>query len=202
MSIQLVLFDVGGVFFEWKDRWLFNHVANTFELSEMRLTEECKKMFSFMRTGKMSEKRMWEKVGRRINSDAIINANHSLIRDFFKSKIIIDDSVLEIVRELQKNGTRAGILSNTMAVMHSAVRELIDMKYFDYEFLSYKIGIEKPNEMIFKYVIEKTPFEKEEILFVDDRMSNIHAARNHGMNAVKFINSSYLNRDLKNSAIL
>ena len=43
MTIQIILFDIGGVFFKWKDRWLFNNIANKFGLSEVDLSNECKK---------------------------------------------------------------------------------------------------------------------------------------------------------------
>ncbi len=91
---------------------------------------------------------MWQGIGRKINSDYMCGTNNSLIRDFFKSKIVIDNSILEIVKNVKDNNIQTGILSNTTAIMHSVVEELIDMKYFDYQFLSYKIGIEKPNKKI------------------------------------------------------
>ena len=86
--------------------------------------------------------------------------------------------------------------------MHSAVEKLIDMSYFDYLFLSYEIGMEKPGKAIFEHVTEKIPHPKEEILFVDDRLSNVNAAKNFGIKAIPFTDTIHLIADLNDLEIL
>ena len=95
MSIQIVLFDIGGVFFEWKDKWLFRDVAKRFGLSEIHLAQECKKTLPFLRRGSISEKEMWQKVGRNIDSNKMSHANGSLIQDCFRERITVDSQVLD-----------------------------------------------------------------------------------------------------------
>ena len=102
MLIQVILFDIGGVFFKWKDRWLFGNIANRFGLPEQRLADECKKELPNLRLGKISEKEMWQRIGRQINSKELSNVKDSLIHDFFKSKINIDDSIFAVIKQLQK----------------------------------------------------------------------------------------------------
>ena len=202
MVIQVILFDIGGVFFKWKDRWLFSNIANRFGLSEQHLADECKNELPNLRLGKISEQEMWQRIGRQINSKELSNARDSLIHDFFKSKISIDDSVFAVIKQLKKKNIKMGILSNTASVMHSAVEELIDMSYFDYLFLSYEIGMEKPGKAIFEHVAEKIPYLKEEILFVDDRLSNVNAAKNFGIKAIPFTDTTRLIADLNDLEIL
>ena len=202
MPIQVILFDIGGVFFKWKDRWLFDHIANKFGLPEQRLTDECKKEFPNLRLGRISEEEMWQRIGRRINSKELSHVRYSLIHDFFKSKINIDDSLFTVIRQLQKKNISVGILSNTASVMHSAVEELCNMSYFDYQFLSCEIGMEKPDKEIFEHVAEKLPHQKDEILFIDDRLSNVNAAKNFGMKAIHFIDTIHLITDLTDLDIL
>ena len=202
MTIQIILFDIGGVFFKWKDRWLFDHVANRFGLSEQCLADECKKELPNLRLGKISEKKMWQIVGKQINSKELSNIKGSLIHDFFTSKINIDDSIFDVIKQLQKKNIQMGILSNTALVMHSAVEELVDMSYFDYQFLSCVIGMEKPDKEIFEHVAEKLPYSKDEILFVDDRLSNVNTAKNFGMNVIHFTDTIHLVTDLTDLKIL
>ena len=202
MSIQVVLFDIGGVFFKWKDRWLFNNIANRFGLSEQNLAYECKKELPKLRLGKVSEQEMWQKIGKQINSKELSNVQDSLIHDFFKSKISLDDSVFTVVKQLQKKNVKMGILSNTALPMHSAVEELIDMTCFDFLFLSYEIGMEKPDDGIFEYATEKIPCAKEEVLFIDDRTSNVDAAKNFGMKAIHFTDTVHMIADLNDLKIL
>jgi len=202
MPIQVILFDIGGVFFKWKDRWLFSNIANRFGLSDQHLSDECKKELPNLRLGKISEQEMWQKIGRQINSKELSSVKNSLIHDFFKKKINIDNSVLDVINQLQKKNIQMGILSNTALVMHSVVEELIDMSCFEHRFLSYEIGMEKPDERIFEHVIEKVPYAKEEILFVDDRLSNVNSAKNFGMKAIHITNNSHLVTDLHDLEIL
>ena len=86
--------------------------------------------------------------------------------------------------------------------MQYVVEELISMSLFDHRFLSYEIGVEKPDEEIFKYVADKIHHMKEEILFVDDRQSNVDAAKNFGMKAIHFTDSFNLIKDFKDMKIL
>ena len=202
MTIQIILFDIGGVFFRWKDRWLFNNIAKRFGLSELLLTNECKKELPNLRLGKISEQEMWQTIGRQINSKELSNVKCSLIHDFFKAKISIDDSIFAVIKQLQKKNVQMGILSNTTSVMHSVVKELIDVSCFDFQFLSYEIHMEKPDDEIFEHVTEKIPCPKKEILFIDDRLSNVNAAKNFGIKAIHFTDTFHLIADLGDLEIL
>ena len=87
-------------------------------------------------------------------------------------------------------------------VTHTIVEELIDMSYFNYQFLSYRIGWEKPDEKIFKYVTEQLPYSKEEILFIDDKISNVNAVKEFGIKAIHFTDTSQFIADLNSLEIL
>ncbi len=202
MSIHVVLFDIGGVIVKWKDEWLYKDVAKKFGLSEVLLVNEGKKELSHLRLGKISEPEMWQRIGAKINSKELSNIKESLIHDIFKSRISIDESIFTIIKQLQKKNIKIGILSNTTLVTHSIVEELIDMSYFDYQFLSYRIGREKPDEKIFEYVTEQLPYSKKEILFIDDKISNVNAAKEFGIKAIHFTDTSQFIADLNSLEIL
>lgn len=202
MSIHVVLFDIGGVIVKWKDEWLYKDVAKKFGLSEVLLVNEGKKELSHLRLGKISELEMWQRIGAKINSEELSNIKESLIHDIFKSRISVDESIFVIIKQLQKKNIKIGILSNTTLVTHTIVEELIDMSYFNYQFLSYRIGWEKPDEKIFKYVTEQLPYSKEEILFIDDKISNVNAAKEFGIKAIHFTDTSQFIADLNSLEIL
>jgi putative hydrolase of the HAD superfamily len=202
MSIHVVLFDIGGVIVKWKEEWLYKDVAKKFGLSEVLLVNEGKKELSNLRLGKISEPEMWQRIGAKINSEELSNIKESLIHDIFKSRISVDESIFAIIKQLQKKNIKIGILSNTTLVTHTIVEELIDMSYFNYQFLSYRIGWEKPDEKIFKYVTEQLPYSKKEILFIDDKISNVNAAKEFGIKAIHFTDTSQFIADLNSLEIL
>jgi len=202
MSIHVILFDIGGVIVKWKDRWLYNDVAKKFGLSELLLADEGKKELPNLRLGKISEHEMWQRIGKKINSKELSDIKGSLIHDIFKARISVDDSIFVTIKQLQKKNIQIGILSNTTLVTHSIVEELIDMSYFDYQFLSYRIGWEKPDVKIFECVTDQIPYSKEEILFVDDKLSNVSAAKEFGMKAIHFTDTPQFIADLNSLEIL
>lgn len=202
MPIHVILFDIGGVIVKWKDKWLYNDVAKKFGLSEVLLANEGKKELPNLRLGKISEHEMWQRIGKKINSKELSNIKGSLIHDIFKARISVDDSIFVIIKQLQKKNIKMGILSNTTLVTHNIVKELIDMSYFDYQFLSYRIGREKPDVRMFEYVTDQMPYSKEDILFIDDKLSNVNAAKEFGIKAIHFTDISQFITDLNSLEIL
>ncbi|HCP41466.1 MAG TPA: haloacid dehalogenase [Cryomorphaceae bacterium] len=57
---------------------------------------------------------------------------------------------------------------------------------FEALFLSYEIGLRKPDDGYFNYVLEYMDAKPEEVLFVDDSPNNIKAAEALGINTVLF----------------
>lgn len=54
---------------------------------------------------------------------------------------------------------------------------------FTHLFLSYELGIYKPDAAAFEYVIEVLDRDPADILFVDDTIANVVAACQHGIDA-------------------
>lgn len=58
-------------------------------------------------------------------------------------------------------------------------------KLFHYVFLSYEMGLWKPDYKIYQKVLDETGFKPGEILFLDDNQDNIDAAKDMGINCIK-----------------
>ncbi len=105
---------------------------------------------------------------------------------FFKFLEGIPQYKMEMLVELKKKYNIL-MLSNTNHIMFSWLREAyfgvdghtID-DYFDELFLSYEMGVAKPNPEIFKILIEKHGIVPSETLFLDDGIKNIEAAAELG----------------------
>ena len=59
--------------------------------------------------------------------------------------------------------------------------------YFDKLYLSYQMGITKPDINIFKRMLEDGNMIPEETLFIDDGLANIEAARSLGLDTLHVI---------------
>jgi HAD superfamily hydrolase (TIGR01509 family) len=80
---------------------------------------------------------------------------------------------------------KLGVLSNALPSRrhHELKIDNID-KYFDVVIISSEEGVRKPNREIYEIAIEKSGYKKEEILFIDDKVSYLDGAVNAGIENV------------------
>ncbi len=64
-------------------------------------------------------------------------------------------------------------------------------------FVSANIGMVKPNEDIYLYVLNKIGKKPEEVVFIDDKQENTEAAKKLGMHAILFKSLDQLKKDLE-----
>lgn len=98
---------------------------------------------------------------------------------------------LVALKDLRDRGYRLILLSNTNPFMMSwALTPDFDggkatlSDYFDSLYLSYKLGVMKPNPEFFKTVIETEGIVPEESVFIDDGPRNVKAASGLGLNTL------------------
>ena len=75
-----------------------------------------------------------------------------------------------------------GILSNLNIYAKERLNKQVGLSNYDYVFLSFEMACRKPDIEIFEKVQEQLPFDKKDILFIDDRLDNCEAAREFGWN--------------------
>lgn len=112
-------------------------------------------------------------------------------------KIYIDNSVLNLVKELKKKGHRIMILSNESLEGMSDKKKKFQLdQIFEKIYNSAEIGLAKPDNRIFEYVIKDLNNASEDILFIDDWDINIDAAKKSGMQAIQFSTVGELEKNL------
>jgi putative hydrolase of the HAD superfamily len=89
----------------------------------------------------------------------------------------------ELVAETGE-AARIGCLSNTNAFQwdaHFGALSLIDA--FEFRFLSFELGLVKPDPALFEAVAAGLPATRDRVLFLDDNAINVEAASAHGFAA-------------------
>ena len=74
--------------------------------------------------------------------------------------------------------------------------EIFDL--FDFIFESKEIGLRKPDQAFYDYVLEKVNTSPEEIIFLDDLGINLKPAKAMGITTIKVISESQARADLEN----
>ena len=98
---------------------------------------------------------------------------------------------------IRQKGFKTAILSNmgdsVLANMKAAYDWLDD---FDVLIWSYQHKMAKPQPEIYHLLLEKLGIPPEEILFLDDKLENIEAARRQGIQCLQFSTIEQLRQDL------
>ena len=128
----------------------------------------------------------FEKVYGIIKNDFNLNTNYLEFVKIYKeifSKIDYYEDVKEYEISLIDK-CYIGILSNLTIFDKKRLDKQVGLKNYDYVFLSFEMGCKKPSIEIYEKVQEALPFDKKDILFIDDRENNIETAKKFGWNTV------------------
>ena len=109
--------------------------------------------------------------------------------------------VNDVLPALAETATLA-LLSNTNATHWQGVNRRSDVfQGFDHVFLSYEVGLHKPDPRFFEHALTALAARPEDVLFVDDSARNVAVARELGIDAHQTVGfddaCGVLNRRLK-----
>ena len=107
------------------------------------------------------------------------------------------DGMLELVQRLAPRFPLF-LLSNTNSLHFDYLRERFAalLQPFQAFVLSYQVGSRKPEPAIYQALIRQAMRPPEEILFLDDKVSFVDAARGQGLAAWPFVSLQELRREL------
>lgn len=101
---------------------------------------------------------------------------------YYSCKGGIYKETIELIERLKSEGYEVGLLSNLRPIDYEWLSKNMDLSLFDKRFLSYRLKMCKPDEEIFKYVIDElTP----NFYFLDDSKKNIETAQKLGIHGIQ-----------------
>lgn len=198
---KCILFDLGGVVLHWNNSWLTNEISKQFNLSKNQFELEFENHLGILSSGKITEQEFWKSISAKLDASHLIRPD-SILEPIFRKLVSINKSVYALSENLKEKGLSIGILSNTEPVTYSVIENLESFDHFDYKFLSFQIGLIKPDPKIYQHVVQNLPFKKEELFFIDDNLQNVHSANTFGLKTVQFHSYETLLDDLENLKIL
>ena len=182
---KLILFDWGGVVESMTDSYSNPTAWNdTFKELGYQGDNFYQYIENYPITTVQNKKELEEKVYNKMKEDFQLTGT---FQDFLKiyeekfAKIKYYQDIVELEHEL---GTycQIGILSNLLPIDKKRLNKQINISKYDYLFLSYELGLEKPNPIIYKTITETVQLKPENILLIDDKEKNIKAAKKAGWN--------------------
>jgi len=119
--------------------------------------------------------------------------------DFLKvwsSGFVPNEEIVPLIEEL-KSWYRLSLLSNTNHVHFEAIRrDMPILSAFETCFLSYEMGLRKPDHRIYKRVLDALHVMPGECIYIDDSEPFIETARGLGIKGVVFSDVPRLRKEL------
>jgi HAD superfamily hydrolase (TIGR01509 family) len=128
----------------------------------------------------MTSAEFWTAAGTIGASDAEYCKSHRLA-----------PGMLSLLARLRSAGVRLACLSNDVAEWSLLLREWFGLaSYITDWVISGEIGVRKPSPAAYAALIERLYLPAERILFVDDRLENVVAARAAGLQTLQYDDST------------
>jgi len=128
--------------------------------------------------------------------------DHEAFRAHVRSSYRYLDGIEALLAELATKGTPMHALSNYPVWYRWIEAELGLSKYLEWSFVSTEVGVRKPDPEAYLGAARRLGVGPEACLFVDDRESNCRAAREIGMDAIRFEDVASLRAALRERAVL
>lgn len=109
---------------------------------------------------------------------------------------------VEVLSKLRQAGYPLYALSNWSAEKYEYARAHFDfLNWFDTIIVSAHVKLVKPDPRIFELLLERIGRTANECIFIDDSVTNIHAAQALGFHAIRFESAAQLILDLQKFGI-
>ena len=112
--------------------------------------------------------------------------------------------MVDIIKTLKKMDFIQACLTNNFIPDNDNQPDMMDLNkktevfnLFDFIFESKEIGLRKPDQAFYDYVLEKVNIPPEKIIFLDDLGINLKPAKAMGMTTIKVISESQAKEDLE-----
>lgn len=179
-NIKAIFADIGGIFVEVDfNKFIFRCLEKSSKkVKEIRSYLENDDLFLRYRLGKIRTKDFLHQLKSDLNFRGSLAELSSIYAEIFTP---VDENI-RIAKKLRQHYQLYAI-SNTNFLHAKRISKLGIYNLFDRCFLSFKIGVAKPDELIFKIVLEKTKAVVAESAFFDDGEENVKVAKRLGFKA-------------------
>ena len=140
-------------------------------------------LFNQIETGIISSNQFLKALQKETNNASIIQVEQAW------NAMLLDlpEEQLLMIKKLKNNYTIL-LLSNTNVIHIDAFKKLLGntkwlafCELFDKMYLSYELGLRKPDVKIFEYILKEQELKAEEVFFIDDSPQHIAGAKKLGI---------------------
>ena len=182
---KIVIFDWGGVIennnlFSYNISRVIIDIMKKYncKLTDKEIIDICtngRKLFNaFVDDNEQTTIDWFNEIKGKLNIDCSYDEYKKAYYEYGK-KIPYHKDVVKFAYEL-KDKCYIAIFSSLVKLDEARINDQVNLSLFDYNFLTYKMGINKPNAKAFEYIENTVKINPENILFIDDTQINIEEA--------------------------
>lgn len=196
-----IVFDFGGVLVDWNPRYLYRKIFASEEEMEWFLSNVCTGQWNTLHDAGRPFAEGIAQLQEKYPKYA------SQISDYYRRW----DEMLggeikgthDIVRALKAKGYKLYGLTNWSAETFPIARERFEvLREMDGTVVSGEERLVKPDPKIYERLMERFGLHASNTVFIDDSAANVSAAKELGMDAVRFENAPLLVQELKARELL
>lgn len=190
--IKGIIFDLGGVLVDFSDRQYLKYLARV----NGKDPEKTEKMIEYW----------WKRLDlgiirigffeKKISQIFKIEMKQVQWVEFYERNVKLNKRMISMAKRLRRKYAVA-FLSNIDFSRYDIALEILDLKWFDYDFASCYIKHRKPDPEAYRYVLKRMGLKSDEVIFIDNRLDNVIGARSVGIKSVVFKNQMDLEAKLK-----
>jgi len=184
VPVKLLVFDMGHVFvrFDWSS--VCQGFCDRVNCSRETFREVLAHVGSLgYETGKVNTEVFLKEMNAKLGANLTVEDFTSLWNATFE-----EDPQMAMLLEQVGKTLPVFLLSNTNENHYAFLQGRFNVaRHFKQLILSYQVGLAKPDQRIYRLVLERSGFAASECVFVDDLEANVQAARAVGMRAIQFV---------------
>lgn len=192
---QAIVFDFGGVLTNKPNREaVVQFIQKSFNLSNEEFEKLNQEKRIALKQGKTDEE-FWLSYAKT-RGITLPNDWVQSLKSVMKEAIAINPQMYAMIEELREQQIPVAMLSNIDDRFAKIIREFGFYKPFKPCLLSCEIGFEKPDPKAYELLLEAIQFPAEEVVFIDDKATNVDAAKKLGIDAIVFESEKQIRDEL------
>lgn len=184
-EVNAVVFDLFGVILSSGFESAMTELESLFGIDYKYLKPVYEKWEIPFDKGEINSKQFWDKISKDLQMQINWKQANNTVLNSYKSV----DQTIEVVKRY-KDVLPLYLMSNTRSEWYKYLDNKFNFsRYFVKEFLSFEYGIIKPNPNFYKCVIDYIGIPRNEIIYIDDKLENVHSGKKLIPNSIQFHNS-------------
>ena len=200
--VSNIIFDLGGVLIDWNPRYVYRHIFDDEKKMEWFLTEICSSDWNEQQD---AGRTLAE--GTQLLQDQFPEWKQEIAAFYGRWEEMLGgaiDPTVDILKEIHDNNRHnLYALTNWSNETFPVALERYDfLQIFEGIVVSGKEMCKKPDQRIYRILLDRFGLKPNESLFIDDNKRNVQAALQLGIQALWFDTPEKLRLDLKEMHIL